>query len=250
MTTIYIAKATRTNVAEQLHSLSTLFNYKVTQATGKKSFIQEGFTLTRLGNTVTVSYKKDGISLEALEEELKKAFEVPNISKTLAYSQAVELLRKHSLKELADKHLTSKALRNHSDYDLIQVVEYLYAIHGDKFSNSMSVLPNFLAACLNSKAKRNKKTEYHQQAFRKQAILLIQSMQSEAYIEELKQEFPAIFEETFGLPTIPETTTIDGIGIPMAWAKSFNTVKVPEYASLKKELESAPFNYNLEVVGK
>jgi len=193
--TIYLAKATRSEVATELNLLQPTFRYSVTQQTGKKSFIHEGFILAKLGNVVNIVYRKDGIKLQELEEALADILLDKEVSSGLAYKQSLFLLEKHSLRDAARQHLASAALKKQSDYHLIRLAEFLYAVHSPLTVANDQVLECYLASCLRSKKQKSKRNEYHREAFKKQTIKIIQGFQQAAFIEELKLEFPEIFEK-------------------------------------------------------
>ena len=191
--TIYLAKATRSEVKEELMLLQPTFRYSITQLTGKKSFIHEGFILAKLGKVVNICYRKDGLQLQELEEALKDVLCGKEVPEALARKEAMELLEKHQLREAAKQHLTSAALRKQKDYELIRLAEHLYAIHSPLTVANDQVLECYLASCLRSRKQKSKRNEYHREAFKKQTIKIIQGFQQKAFIEELQLEFPEVF---------------------------------------------------------
>jgi urease gamma subunit len=194
MSTIYLAKATRSEIAEELSLLVPIYRFQVTQLTGKKNFLSEGFIVTKLGKVVNICYKKDGLQLQELEEALIALLVDKEIPEHIARKEALEYLEKHQLRDAAKQHLTSAALKKQQDYQLIRLAEYLYSIHSPLTVANDQVLECYIASCLRSRKQRSKRNEYHREAFKKQTIRIIQGFQQKEFVEELMLEFPEVFE--------------------------------------------------------
>ena len=192
--TIYLTKATRSEVAEELSLLSPTYHFAWLQETGKKNFISEGFKLCKLGRVINIVYKKDGLKLQDLEEAIKEAFADKDVPERFAKKEAMELLERHDLRELAKQHLTSAALKRQDDFKLIRVAEYLHSVHSPLTVENDKIIETFLASCLYEKKQKTKKASYHKDSFKKDVIRLIQKFQKDAFVEELQLEYPEVFE--------------------------------------------------------
>ncbi len=199
MTTIYLTKATRSQVAQELQSIASVMKFTIKQATGKRNFLSEGFTLSKLDRVVEVKYAKDGYNLYQLPMLLTEAFAEEVIPEKIAYKEALALLQQDSLKEASRKHYTSNALRKQDDFELVKLAEYLLGFHSEDFTDGGLVLKCYLSSCLMVKFRGSKRNKFHKESFRKQVIRLIQSMQQSEFVEELKREFPEVFEEEVAL---------------------------------------------------